>query len=115
DEKVEIKIEEIKIEEPVSQSEPIPQPTELSFFEWLNYANKNEIKIEAPEFSSVIEEEKEEPVSVPQSEPQSNVSQFDNILDKFIRENPSISRPKSTFYSPVNMAKQSVAEDEEFV
>ncbi len=130
-EKEEKIIEEIKIEEPVSvvevsevieekeepQSEPIPQPTELSFFEWLNYANKNEIKIEAPEFSSVIEEKEDEPVSVPQpkSEPQSNVSQFDNILDKFIRENPSISRPKSTFYSPVNMAKQSVAENEEFV
>lgn len=45
----------------------------------------------------------------------SNVNDFHNILDKFIRENPSISRPKAEFFNPVNMAKQSVEEDEELV
>ena len=39
----------------------------------------------------------------------------ESILDKFIRENPSIARPKSEFYSPVNMAKQSAEESEEIV
>lgn len=45
----------------------------------------------------------------------SNVNDFQNILDKFIKENPSISRPKAEFFNPVNMARQSVEEDEELV
>lgn len=45
----------------------------------------------------------------------SNVNEFESILDKFIRENPRITRAKAEFYNPVNMAKQSVEEDEELV
>lgn len=45
----------------------------------------------------------------------SNINEFESILDKFIRENPRISRPKAEFYSPANMAKQSVEEDEQLV
>lgn len=58
-----------------------------------------------------------EPVaeSTDNGEDKSNVQQFENILDKFIREKPSISRPKAEFYNPVNMARQSVEEDEELV
>lgn len=44
-----------------------------------------------------------------------DASTVESILDKFIRENPSIARPKSEFYSPVNMAKQSAEESEEIV
>lgn len=43
----------------------------------------------------------------------SNVKDFESILDKFIRENPRISRPKAEFYNPANMAKQSVEENED--
>jgi hypothetical protein len=39
----------------------------------------------------------------------------ESILEKFIRENPSIARPKSEFYNPVNMAKQSAESDSELV
>lgn len=39
----------------------------------------------------------------------------ESILDKFIRENPSIARPKSEFYNPVNIAKQSAEESDEIV
>lgn len=39
----------------------------------------------------------------------------DSILDRFLRENPTISRPKADFYSPINMARQSVEEDDEIV
>ncbi len=39
----------------------------------------------------------------------------ESILDKFIRENPSIARHKSAFYSPSNMAKQSAEESDEIV
>lgn len=37
------------------------------------------------------------------------------IIDKFIQEEPKISKPKKEFYSPVNMAKQSVLDDENIV
>jgi hypothetical protein len=39
----------------------------------------------------------------------------ESILEKFMRENPSIARPKSEFYSPMNMAKQSAEESEEII
>lgn len=45
----------------------------------------------------------------------SNVNNFQGILERFIKENPSISRPKSEFFNPINMARQSVEEDEELV
>lgn len=45
----------------------------------------------------------------------SNVNNFHNILDRFIKENPSISRPKAEFFNPVNMARQSVEEDDDLV
>ena len=38
-----------------------------------------------------------------------------DLIDKFIRDEPKINRPKAEFYSPVNMAKQSVADDITFV
>ncbi len=45
----------------------------------------------------------------------SNVNNFHTILDRFIKENPSISRPKAEFFNPVNMARQSVEEDDDLV
>lgn len=62
-----------------------------------------------PPVSEVTKAEIEEAVA------KSNVNDFQNILDKFIKENPSISRPKAEFFNPVNMARQSVEEDEELV
>lgn len=62
-----------------------------------------------PLVSEVTKAEIEEAVA------KSNVNDFQNILDKFIKENPSISRPKAEFFNPVNMARQSVEEDEELV
>jgi tetratricopeptide (TPR) repeat protein len=53
--------------------------------------------------------------TAPEEEPKTNIVEFESILDKFIRENPRISRGKAEFYSPVNMAKQSVEQDEELV
>lgn len=37
------------------------------------------------------------------------------IIDRFIKENPSISRPKQEFFNPVSYAKISIEEDEELV
>ncbi len=41
--------------------------------------------------------------------------EVESILDKFLRENPVITRPKAEFYSPINMARQSAEESEEMV
>lgn len=42
-------------------------------------------------------------------------NEIENILDKFMRENPSISRPKTEFFNPVSVAKTSVEEKDEIV
>ena len=39
----------------------------------------------------------------------------DSILEKFIEEAPKISKPKSEFYNPANMAAKSIEEDESLV
>jgi len=70
---------------------------------------KVEIAVEMPapsfDYQSILE------VPKVQREPQL----VESILEKFIRENPSIARPKSEFYNPVNMAKQSAESDSELV
>ncbi len=42
-------------------------------------------------------------------------TEIDNILDKFMRENPSISRPKTEFFNPASVAKTSAEEKDEIV
>ena len=39
----------------------------------------------------------------------------EEIIDKFIRNEPTISRPKSSFYDPVKFAKQSIVDEENIV
>ena len=45
----------------------------------------------------------------------SKAANANELIDKFIREEPKITRSKTEFYNPVNMAKQSVADDITFV
>ena len=54
-------------------------------------------------------------IESPAATVKSNIPGFESILDKFIRDNPSISRPKADFYSAVDVAKQSVEEDDDLV
>ena len=82
-----------------------------SFTEWL-LLDTEKIKEE------IIEQKDEDKISENSEtneplKPSSNVHEFESILDKFIRENPSISRPKAEFYNPANMAKQSNEDDED--
>jgi hypothetical protein len=72
-----------------------------SFTDWLKHAselpqNTEEVKIE-PEVVNT-----------------GKLTSFD-LIDKFLREEPRMSKVKTEFYNPVNMAKQSVAEDITFV
>ncbi|MFL5765583.1 MAG: hypothetical protein ACJ77K_16680 [Bacteroidia bacterium] len=71
----------------------------LSFTEWLKYVNSGAA---LPESEKIVRKTDE------------SLSQLE-LIDKFIKEEPKISKPKKEFYSPVNMARQSVAEDITFV
>lgn len=46
---------------------------------------------------------------------ETNKLDVESILDKFLKENPSITRPKSEFFNPANVAKMSVEEKDEIV
>jgi tetratricopeptide (TPR) repeat protein len=106
---------------------------ELSFVEWLNRKTNPE-KIAEPiqllQTDKSISDEKADTkdkelrtnalpevtkAEIEEAVAKSNVNDFQSILDKFVKENPSISRPKAEFFNPVNMARQSVEEDEELV
>ncbi len=70
-----------------------------SFTDWLKHAsNANE---------PVVEEKK--------LDENSSKKAAADLIDKFLSEEPRMSKPKTEFYNPVNMAKQSVAEDITFV
>ena len=107
-ETIESPIEEIQLE----IISPIKEDTKLSFTEWL-LLDKGKIKEENIKAESIdIHEETEKMEPVKSS---TNIHEFESILDKFIRENPSISRPKAEFYNPANMAKQSNEDDDDLV
>ncbi len=70
-----------------------------SFSEWLKHASA--------------------PVEIPLQEKQTSENNEKSLqadlIDRFLREEPKMSKPKVEFYNPVNMAKQSVADDITFV
>lgn len=68
----------------------------LSFSDWLKHVESNAEITEVPTEESTIKKE--------------NLSAAE-LIEKFIKEEPKISRPKAEFFNPVNMAKQSVADD----
>ncbi|MDF2437172.1 MAG: hypothetical protein K0Q95_1548 [Bacteroidota bacterium] len=73
-----------------------------SFSDWLKHAH-------AAKETDLPAHDKKEADRLPKP-----LTDFD-LIDKFIREEPKISRPKTEFYNPVNKAKQSVADDITFV
>ncbi|MCC6685052.1 MAG: hypothetical protein IT247_08275, partial [Bacteroidia bacterium] len=98
-----------------------------SFDEWLSLiSGKYQIDVidaanadeELAVDARLIKEEKpiEDEISKPVVEAPVNKNKaFDSdlIIEKFIKESPSISRPKAEFFNPVNMAKISVEEDDD--
>lgn len=105
-------ISEIQIEDQKEKIQPTI-PEVHSFTEWLQLGSKIK-EIESNKHKPI----KEEVVNIEHQEttkPTSNIHEFESILDKFIRENPSISRPKAEFYNPSIMSKQSNEEDDDLV
>ena len=74
----------------------------LSFTDWLKHLSS--VDASSPTTVKENDVKKEE----------KNLDPFE-LIDKFIRDEPKISRPKTEFFSPVNKAKQSVADDITFV
>lgn len=92
----------LNIQEPVGEQKEVVDVDSLSFTDWLKHVNTGAI---------INDETKEENES---ENADNQLSPFE-LIDKFIRDEPKLSRPKTEFFSPVNMAKQSVAEDITFV
>jgi len=105
---------EVSQDEPIiepnvsSQANPLPPPISFSeekdsFLGWLNKLNKNPEKNEspAPQTLNSNKIEKEE---------------VNNLVDRFIQTDPRISKPsKAEFFSPIQMAKKSVEDNDMIV
>lgn len=92
-----------------------------TFMEWLNAGdeseNQNENESES-ENEDDSESENEEASFAIASESEDVVDEQkdkEDLIDKFIAEDPKITPNKAEFFSPVNMAKLSVIDDESFV
>jgi hypothetical protein len=81
-----------------------------SFTDWLKHAKKAADPNEKKDEVKVEEQENEE--RSPAKKPKTRKT-LDDLIEKFIQEEPKITRPaaKQEFFSPVNMARQSVQED----
>lgn len=92
-------IEKAESEATVTITENFDNSQAHSFTDWLKHAsNVNEPAVE----ENKLDESSSKKAAA-------------DLIDKFLREEPRMSKPKTEFYNPVNMAKQSVAEDITFV
>lgn len=125
-----------KAETATDANEKSISPVELasphSFDEWLSILTEHHLPetiikdLPPADETDVISEEissGEETTPTPEEvadsiqQPEHQIPSFDpdSIIERFIAESPSISRPKAEFFNPVNMAKLSVEEDEDLV
>lgn len=114
-----INAEPVEVELGEEEIEISEQPQEeLSFIQWLRLKqgrnNDTEKEDEPIEIASVEDEvprveEKIEP------EKKTEKNDIDALLDKFIAEEPTISRPVKDFYNPVKNARESVQESDDLV
>lgn len=113
------------IQQDAEQNEPEPDLTGLSFIEWLQYkqhkklpsGQKSSNDLKAVELPKTAKDTKIQAATDPVKSKKSSLSrsEVDALLNKFITEEPSISRPTATFFSPVKSAKQSLEEAPDLV
>lgn len=87
----------------------------LSFIDWLK---QKQLGIEHPEEPLVKEKEKIDPSDSSHSsaaKTDQKKSKTDSLLEKFIAEEPTISRPVKDFYNPAKTAKKSLEESDDLV
>jgi hypothetical protein len=82
----------------------IPDLSESSFAGWLKQLSKQKPLVSEPILGDIVKTEKEV-----EAKPQTA------LIEDFIKNQPRIKGQKNAFYSPVNMAKKSVQESDEFV
>lgn len=68
----------------------------------------------AARLEKMDEEKKKEEKAKKEEVPQKKMSRKE-LIDKFIAENPSISRPKAEFYNPISMAQNSIIDKGDIV
>lgn len=91
------KVEDPKTSEIVTEKEQVQEEVvvgglEMSFSQWINLVNK----------------------TVPSELPKTPLT-GDTLIEQFIKDEPRIKVKKSGFFNPVNMAKKSVQESDEFI
>ena len=115
---------------PQIESKPTVDLSKLSFVEWLKYKQNHPIQIteesiksgiKGQDIQDQVQVQKQEQVQTQEQTRQktenksSSKSRVDDLLNKFIKEEPSISKPKSEFFSPTKTAKQSLEESPDLV
>jgi hypothetical protein len=98
---------------------------DLTFIEWLRLKQtlkaeeieftKKLTPIDSPESSQEIEEKSEEVEEKVSPKIAPRKKDIDALLDKFMQEEPRISRPVKDFYNPVKSARKSVEESDDMV
>lgn len=117
--------------ETTAEVDPEPEMNEnISFIEWLRIKQQRaaspaqENKEPVEEIDNPIEEEvkaeekltpAEEEEVVETASKKTSKQKIDALLDKFIREEPTISRPVKDFYNPAKTAKKSIQESDDLV
>ena len=99
------------------------QPEHKSFVEWLKYKQtvaegKTPKQTSASKEKTESEQEKTELTAKEtesKSEKKMSKKEINHLLDKFIEEEPTISRPTKAFFSPSESAKKSLEESEALV
>ena len=74
----------------------------------------DELKALIADRLKLLEEEKQQQLEEEESAPKKKLSRKE-LIDKFIAENPSISRPKAEFFNPITMAQNSIVDNSEIV
>ena len=97
--------------EDFNYKDDINNTTEISFTEWLKKA-KNFSKNNDSEKLTKVDTDAVGTTQIPSIQ-KIEKEKADEILEKFIETQPRISKPKVEFYSPINMARQSVADTDE--
>jgi hypothetical protein len=84
----------------INKTEPLKEQQKLSFIEWLKFVDQNKIT----------------PIEYKKNKTSDKESKID-LINKFIKEQPNLSQaqPKTEFFSPINVAKHSVIDNEDFV
>lgn len=111
---------EAPVQPPVAPAREEEKPvlvTPGTFFEWLAQLKKLQgaqekktehvINTTTPAAQPMVEEEKKTEVTPVTEVKPAKKSSVDDIIDKFIKINPTISRPKAEFYNPALKSKES--------